>query len=83
MSKPTVTLAPIKPILRIADVCELLGISEAQFFYLRSKLTASGLLQEVVPPLDRSPRFLGAPIVAWLSDKRQQRELSALMSKKS
>jgi hypothetical protein len=80
MSKPVVTLAPIKPILRIADVCELLGICPRQFHELRGELEARGLLKLVLPPLDRMPRYSGAPFCEWLSDKRQRRELAELLS---
>lgn len=64
-------LEPIKPILTIADVCELLRISLAQFYELKDRLGALGLLIPVYPELDRKPRYLGAPFVEWLSNKRQ------------
>lgn len=69
-----VTLAPIKPILRIEDICELLGISRTQFYDLKeSFFERHSLLVEVQPPIDRSPRYSGEPFVRWLGDRNQQR----------
>jgi hypothetical protein len=78
-----VTLAPIDPVLRVADICRLLKISEAQFYALReSFFQKHGLLVEVQPRLDRMPRYCGEPFVKFLSDKNQQKlwrqELRAL-----
>lgn len=59
-----VTLAPVKPILRVADVCELLGIKQTKFYELRASgwFGSDGpALIEVLPPVDRFPRFRGAP----------------------
>lgn len=71
----TVALAPIKPILRIADICDLLGISNSQFYELQANgfFQRHGLLVEVLPQIDRHPRYSGEPFVTWLSNKNQAR----------
>jgi hypothetical protein len=71
MSAPVVELAPVRAILTIADLCDLLRISESQFYELKDELGTLGLLVPVYPDLDRKRRYLGAPLVAWLSNKRQ------------
>jgi hypothetical protein len=81
MSQPALTT--IDPILGIADICRLLKCSERQFHELTPRLREMGLLVPVLPSLDRRPRYQGAAFVSWLSDKRQQRELMALLTEAS
>jgi hypothetical protein len=71
MASPAVELAAIRPILSIQDICELLRISESQFYDLKDQLGALGLLIPVYPDLDRKRRYQGAPFAEWLSNKRQ------------
>ena len=73
------TLAPIKPVMLVADVCELLGISQPQFYAREEDLKRIGLLRPVLPPLDRKPRYHGGAFVEWLSDTAQARYLRELM----
>lgn len=83
MSRPAVTLTSIDPVLTIPDVCRVLKLSESQFHELTPRLRAMGLLQPVVPSLDRRTRYLGAPLADFLSDKRQQREMAKLLEEAS
>lgn len=71
----TVTIAPIRPILRVEDVCDLLRICRSQFYALQDEgfFAEQQLLVEIEPRMDRMPRYSGEPFVKWLSDKRQQR----------
>lgn len=71
----SVTLAPVRPILRVSDICELLRISESQFYALKEQglFQRLGLLVEIQPAIDRMPRYSGEPFVSWLNDKNQQR----------
>jgi hypothetical protein len=64
-------LLAIRPILTIADICDLLRISPAQFYKLKDELARLGLLIPVYPDLDSTRRYRGEPFVAWLSDRRQ------------
>ena len=64
-------LQTIRPILTIADICDLLRISDSQFYELKDALGQLGLLKPVYPDLDRKRRYHGEPFVEWLSDKRQ------------
>jgi len=64
-------LIAIRPILTIADICELLRISPTQFHDIKDTLSALGLLKPVYPEIDRKRRYHGEPFVEWLSDKRQ------------
>lgn len=73
----TVTLAAIRPILRVADICDLLRISERQFYELKTRgfFEQHRLLVEVQPRIDRHPRYAGEPFVRLLSDRNQMRLL--------
>lgn len=75
------TLAPIRPILRIADICDLLRISEAQFYVLKARgfFDRHGLLVEVQPVIDDVKRYSGAPFVEFLSQKNQSKLLRATL----
>ena len=64
-------LLAIRPVLTIADICDLLRISRSQFDALKDTLGELGLLLPVYPDLDRKRRYRGEPFVEWLSDKRQ------------
>jgi hypothetical protein len=69
-----VTLTTIDPVLRVADICKLLKVSESQFYAIKDTVLAEyGLLVEVLPRIDRHPRFAGEPFVRLLSDKNQAR----------
>lgn len=72
----SVSLAPIPPIMRIADICALLRIGESKFYELRESGwfgSAGPALIEVQPPIDRAPRYLGEPFAEWLSRRAQAR----------
>jgi hypothetical protein len=69
----SVTLAPIRPVLRIGDICELLRISEPQFYKLKDQgwFAKHHLLEEVQPAVDSAPRYRGEPFVNWLARKSE------------
>lgn len=73
-------LLGIRPILSIADICDLLRISESQFYELKDTLGTLGLLKPVYPEIDRKRRYHGEPFVEWLSDKRQAALLRAALA---
>lgn len=75
-----VSLAPIRPLLRIEHICELLDISQAQFYALKDQgfFHRHGLLVEA-PKVDRMPRYYGAPFVTWLQLPASARDLGAAL----
>lgn len=77
----TVTLAPIRPILTIQDICDLLRMSESQFWALKKSgwFDQHGLLVPLQPTIDARTRYSGEPFVQWLSDKNQQRLFRAML----
>lgn len=77
----SVTLAPVAPVLLVADICDLLKISHSQFYVLKDRgwFAEQGLLVEVDPPLDAKLRYHGAPFVAWLSKKRPAHVTRAIL----
>jgi hypothetical protein len=77
----SVTLAPIRPVLTIADICDLLRLSLSQFKALRASgfFDQYGLLIEVQPQIDRKRRYRGEPFVKFLSDQHQIRLLRDAM----
>jgi hypothetical protein len=75
------TMLAIRPILTVADICDLLRISDSQFYELKDELGRLGLLLPVYPDLDRKRRYRGDPFVDWLSDKRQASHLRELLAR--
>lgn len=76
-----VTLAPIRPILTIDDICELLRISKTQFWTLHSKgwFQKHHLLVAIQPEIDSTHRYSGEPFAQWLSDKNQARWMRSML----
>jgi hypothetical protein len=68
-------LTTVDPVLRVSDICRLLKISDSQFYVLKEQgfFDQHRLLVEVQPPIDRFPRYSGAPFVEFLNDKQQAR----------
>lgn len=72
----TVPLTPgIPTVCTVADVCRILRLSQRQFFALR----AAGRfpIPEILPRLDRRPRFRGIDVQRYLSGEFQQRRRRA------
>lgn len=74
-------LLAIRPILTVADICDLLRCSQTHFYELREELEKLGLLVPVYPELDRVRRYKGEPFVEWLSDKRQSALLQRALAR--
>lgn len=69
-------LAPIPPVLTIADLCGILRISERQFYTLKDTFFRDlNLLVEVEPRIDARVRYLGEPIAKFLSAEGEKRAL--------
>lgn len=71
MNTPTVALIPA--VCTIPEVCRLLKISRAQFFALRQQGTFP--IPEILPRLDRRPRFSGDAIRRYLAGEMKPARL--------
>jgi hypothetical protein len=72
----SVTLAPIRPVLKIEDICDLLRISKPQFHKLKDQgfFAKHGLLVEV--DVDSDPRYCGEPFVNWLAARKRDTQIN-------
>ena len=70
---------PIPATCTVADVCRLLHLSQRQFFTLRAAGTFP--IPEVLPRLDRRPRFSGELVRRYLAGEfaggRRREKVSA------
>jgi hypothetical protein len=80
-----VTLAPIRPILTIADICDLLRISDRQFHKLREQgfFERHQLLQPFHPAIDSKPRYYGEPFAKLFESRKRLRLLHEALAETS
>jgi hypothetical protein len=77
-----VTLAPIRPILTIADICDLLRISDRQFHNLREQgfFEKHNLLHPFKPEIDSKPRYYGEPFARLFESRKRMRLLNEALA---